>query len=107
MRPVINKEAIVFDGSLNLERFEEVVSSRTGKNGNALSGRLNLLLEVPVYPNEILVDALPLGSTWLERLGPFKKFLPHKDVVVVLPMLIRLGIKIQTHHRQIVWFKSS
>src|SRR5687767_14051844 len=99
MRMVINEKTIAIDRSFELERLKEVVRSRAGKNCDALSGRLNILFEVAVNSNQIAVNACPLRRIRCEGFRSLRKFLAHKSIVIVLPMLVGLGIEIQTHHR--------
>jgi hypothetical protein len=106
MWPLIDKQAIVIYGSLELNRLEKVVCTRAGKNADTLSGWMNFLFQVSVDLDKILVDAFPLRRFNLECFGALRKFLTHKNIVIVLTMLVSLGIEIQTYHWEILWLES-
>jgi hypothetical protein len=99
MWPVVNQKTVVFDGSFELKRFEKIVRTGAGKDRDALGCRLNLRFEVSVNPNQILVDTGPLRGVRFKGFRALRKFLAHKDIVVVFPMLVGLAIKIQAHDR--------
>src|ERR1041385_8302212 len=100
VRPIVDKELILLERSLELSSFEEITHAGTSKNRQALGGRPEFIFEKSLDPHKVFLETIALRRVGRIGARTATELFVNEGAKVAFALVVRATIEIETNHRE-------